>query len=59
MAKRERQNELKIYLSDDEQFILDVILSRCLGDVYKSQPYELTGLANPRIRPLCHLSNDL
>lgn len=23
MAKRERQNELKIYLSDDEQYILD------------------------------------
>ena len=23
MAKRERQNELKIYLSDDEQYILN------------------------------------
>ena len=23
MANRERQNELKIYLSDDEQYILD------------------------------------
>ncbi len=23
MAKRERQNELKIYLSDDEQYILE------------------------------------
>ena len=32
-------------------------LERRGQDLNLRSPYELTGLANPRIRPLCHLSN--
>ena len=46
MAKRERQNELKIYLNDDEQYILEQIAKRmnAPGNVYEADVKEVKEL---------------
>ena len=46
MAKRERQNELKIYLNDDEQYILEQIAKRmnATGNVYEADVKEVKEL---------------
>ena len=46
MAKRERQNELKIYLNDDEQYILEQIAKRmnATGNVYEADVIEVKEL---------------
>ena len=46
MAKRERKNELKIYLSDKEQYILEQIAKRmnATGNVYKADVEEVKKL---------------
>ena len=43
MANRERKNELKIYLSDKEQYILEQIAKRmnATGNVYKADVEEV------------------
>ena len=46
MANRERKNELKIYLSDKEQYILEQIAKRmnATGNVYKADVEEVKKL---------------
>ena len=46
MASRERKNELKIYLSDKEQYILEQIAKRmnATGNVYKADVEEVKKL---------------
>ena len=46
MVKRERQNELKIYLNDDEQYILEQIAKRmnATGNVYEADVKEVKEL---------------
>ena len=46
MANRERKNELKIYLSDKEQYILEQIVKRmnATGNVYKADVEEVKKL---------------
>ena len=48
MAKREQKNELKIFLSNDEQYILEQIAKRIntTGNVYKADVEEVKKLMN-------------
>lgn len=48
MAKREQKNELKIFLSNDEQYILEQIANRIntTGNVYKADVEEVKKLMN-------------
>ena len=48
MAKREQKNELKIFLSNDEQYILEQIAKRvnATGNVYKADVEEVKKLMN-------------
>lgn len=48
MAKREQKNELKIFLSNDEQYILEQIANpiNTTGNVYKADVEEVKKLMN-------------